>query len=797
MGTASARAVGLRAPVTSFSKYQTDNNHRIYLKTFRGQIVGLLKAGSKRLLIKNKNGALRELETTCVLDFYVSERFQRSGHGWSLFKVMLRYEGTLPELIAYDRPSPKLLGFLRKHCGLSFPVPQSNNFVLFEKFFSVPRGTQTAAAQESARICSLFGEGFGESLRSSSADGARSPSLSLSEGSSSVCTGQGGHDVPLLPLSVPLSPRSARSPFRTRSLPACLNEREIEKWVGSTPASPLPTPSQRSVRGDLVCWIGTPSASESPRPGCGESLRSSSADGARSPSLSLSEGSSSVCTGQGGHDVPLLPLSVPLSPRSARSPFRTRSLPACLNEREIEKWVGSTPASPLPTPSQRSVGGDLVCWIGTPSASESPHPTSPQQPAREAWTGTPPSPLLPITPPQPATVTRLAEPRPNFPNQFYPGITLPSPPPSPPKSVTRPAGPGATFPNKFHRGSRKGGSAFVRGKGLGERRSRCTWDHCFPGSLSISTPPRKTGHKTSCPTHPSKAVLPSRRPSAVRLTALFTLGCPAYSVCLSIFLCVRCLGSRLVSHGGSMTTALRETARFVGRQAAALAGDVTVFTGETAHFVGRQAAALAGDVAVFTGETAHFVGRQAAALAGDVTVLTGETAHFVGRQAAALAGDVVVFTGETAHFVGRQAAALAGDVAVFTGETAHFVGRQAAALAGDVAVFTGETAHYVGRQAAALAGDLVVLLAEVALLERGDMQNLRGLRDRTPISPQDLFEKDGTVNQTVIPCQPVEIQQFAEAMGQSRSTTQVRQSGDKRAMQKGQKGKWWLLLLNL
>uniref|UniRef100_A0A0G4HDJ1 N-acetyltransferase domain-containing protein n=1 Tax=Chromera velia CCMP2878 TaxID=1169474 RepID=A0A0G4HDJ1_9ALVE len=94
--------------------------------------------------------------------------------GESVVKVMLRYEGTLPELIAYDRPSPKLLGFLRKHCGLSFPVPQSNNFVLFEKFFSVPRGTQTAAAQESARICSLFGEGFGESLRSSSADGARS-----------------------------------------------------------------------------------------------------------------------------------------------------------------------------------------------------------------------------------------------------------------------------------------------------------------------------------------------------------------------------------------------------------------------------------------------------------------------------------------------------------------------------------------------------------------------------------------------------------------------------------------------
>uniref|UniRef100_A0A0G4I1G4 Alpha-tubulin N-acetyltransferase n=1 Tax=Chromera velia CCMP2878 TaxID=1169474 RepID=A0A0G4I1G4_9ALVE len=157
MGIASARAQGLRAPVTTFSKYQIHTN-RIYLKTFRGKIVGLLKTGPKRLFMRDKEGTLHELEPACVLDFYVSERFQRSGHGWSLFKAMLRYEGSLPELIAYDRPSPKLLGFLRKHCVLSSFVPQSNNFVLFDKYFSVPRQTQNAAAQEGTRIRSRLGE---------------------------------------------------------------------------------------------------------------------------------------------------------------------------------------------------------------------------------------------------------------------------------------------------------------------------------------------------------------------------------------------------------------------------------------------------------------------------------------------------------------------------------------------------------------------------------------------------------------------------------------------------------------
>ncbi|KAF4742693.1 Alpha-tubulin N-acetyltransferase 1, partial [Perkinsus olseni] len=40
---------------------------------------------------------------------------------------------------AYDRPSPKLLSFLRKHYGLHKYMPQGNNFVVFSEYFSGAR----------------------------------------------------------------------------------------------------------------------------------------------------------------------------------------------------------------------------------------------------------------------------------------------------------------------------------------------------------------------------------------------------------------------------------------------------------------------------------------------------------------------------------------------------------------------------------------------------------------------------------------------------------------------------------
>ena len=39
-------------------------------------------------------------------------------------------------LLPPQRPSPKLIGFLRKHFGLTNFVPQQNKFVIFNQFFA-------------------------------------------------------------------------------------------------------------------------------------------------------------------------------------------------------------------------------------------------------------------------------------------------------------------------------------------------------------------------------------------------------------------------------------------------------------------------------------------------------------------------------------------------------------------------------------------------------------------------------------------------------------------------------------
>ena len=44
---------------------------------------------------------------------------------------MLAHKAVKPELLAYDKPSPKLLAFMGKHYGLKNYVPQNNNYVVF------------------------------------------------------------------------------------------------------------------------------------------------------------------------------------------------------------------------------------------------------------------------------------------------------------------------------------------------------------------------------------------------------------------------------------------------------------------------------------------------------------------------------------------------------------------------------------------------------------------------------------------------------------------------------------------
>jgi alpha-tubulin N-acetyltransferase 1 len=96
----------------------------------------MLKVGKKNLFLIDGHGSQNEVYPLCVLDFYVHESRQRSGCGKILYEHMLAEQKTSPKLMAIDRPSPKLLAFLRKHYGLAKAITQVNHYVIFEGFFT-------------------------------------------------------------------------------------------------------------------------------------------------------------------------------------------------------------------------------------------------------------------------------------------------------------------------------------------------------------------------------------------------------------------------------------------------------------------------------------------------------------------------------------------------------------------------------------------------------------------------------------------------------------------------------------
>jgi len=99
-------------------------------------VIGLIKVGSRKLFIRSENGQIKEITPLCVFDFYVHESVQRGGQGKALFEEMLHKEGDVhPAKLAYDRPSPKLIGFLSKHYGLKSYVPQNNNYIVFNQYW--------------------------------------------------------------------------------------------------------------------------------------------------------------------------------------------------------------------------------------------------------------------------------------------------------------------------------------------------------------------------------------------------------------------------------------------------------------------------------------------------------------------------------------------------------------------------------------------------------------------------------------------------------------------------------------
>lgn len=168
LGRRSAVAQGLKKPVT-YGSAAGLGDQRVFLLVDGRKALGLLKVGGKRLFVTGPpasqrsfadvQDAFREIEPLCVLDFYVHERYQRSGFGRQLFDSMLDRERTLPSQLGYDRPSPKLLAFLDKHYRLNKFQPQSNNFVVFDAYFGGRVGEDSAGRHRCGHLASRGGIG--------------------------------------------------------------------------------------------------------------------------------------------------------------------------------------------------------------------------------------------------------------------------------------------------------------------------------------------------------------------------------------------------------------------------------------------------------------------------------------------------------------------------------------------------------------------------------------------------------------------------------------------------------------
>lgn len=78
-----------------------------------------------------------EKDPCCILDFYILESKQRMGIGFMLLEQVLQVEKqrvSAFDQCVYDRPSPKLLGFLKKNYKAIKENLQPNKFMIFDRF---------------------------------------------------------------------------------------------------------------------------------------------------------------------------------------------------------------------------------------------------------------------------------------------------------------------------------------------------------------------------------------------------------------------------------------------------------------------------------------------------------------------------------------------------------------------------------------------------------------------------------------------------------------------------------------
>ena len=134
MGELSSKSQNLQTTITNTSRF-FPSDQRLYIKANKNIVYGYIKVGLKKLFIRDRFFNYHERKTLSLLDFYIYDSAQRQGIGKNLFDFMLKVENIRADQLAYDRPTLRLLAFLKKNYGLDNYITQNNSFIIFDNFF--------------------------------------------------------------------------------------------------------------------------------------------------------------------------------------------------------------------------------------------------------------------------------------------------------------------------------------------------------------------------------------------------------------------------------------------------------------------------------------------------------------------------------------------------------------------------------------------------------------------------------------------------------------------------------------
>ncbi|ORX59093.1 DUF738-domain-containing protein [Piromyces finnis] len=135
LGDESAKWQKLRYAITTLDIIEENPEQKLYIICGQNNdLIGYIKIGKKKLYLYDKDGVCHELVLQTILDFLITTIYQKKGIGHHLFEYVLKKENLKETNIAYDRPSDRLINFLKKHYNFTKDIPQYNNFMIFENF---------------------------------------------------------------------------------------------------------------------------------------------------------------------------------------------------------------------------------------------------------------------------------------------------------------------------------------------------------------------------------------------------------------------------------------------------------------------------------------------------------------------------------------------------------------------------------------------------------------------------------------------------------------------------------------